>query len=215
MSCQNGKNFFRRLWDNHGQINNVFTGLHYLFLSIAILVGGVWVLYSFSALHSASNAEAQLEKTKEELKQIQQQIKDNNSSSISIETTPLKSNMGIIINVTVKNNGKSPVSFDTSKTTVSVYKVEIDGENIKQTAKFEPRVYTTIDKSFKSNETKILPKVHVLIGAEKTLSYVVGIDSPGLYYITFRSVADKNFDKTGIDTEKSLEWFASTYVEIE
>ena len=208
--------FIKKWWDNHDKSNNFLAGIHYVVISLAIIVGGVWALYTFNALQMASNAELQLNKANEELKQIKEQIKGTDSSSIAINVTPLKTQLGMIINVTIKNNGKRPLSFDTSKGAVTVYKVKADGDKVEQSQSLMPNLYTALrdKKNDPESKSKSLSKAHVLIGAEKNLSYIVGLKKSGVYYITFKSIPDTNFDDEGLKNNKPVEWFASMYVEI-
>lgn len=208
--------FIKKWWDNHDKSNNFLSGIHYVVISLAIIIGGVWALYTFNALQMASNAELQLNKANEELKQIKEQIKGTDSSSIAIDIIPLKTQLGMIINITIKNNGKRPLSFDTSKGAITVYKVNADGDKVEQSASFTPILYTALrDKeNDPASKSKSLSKTHVLIGAEKTLSYIVGLKKTGVYYITFRSIPDDNFDGEDLKNNKPVEWFASAYVEI-
>ncbi|WP_225759711.1 hypothetical protein [Leclercia sp. Marseille-Q4284] len=208
--------FIKKWWDNHDKSNNFLSGIHYVVISVAIIIGGVWALYTFNALQMASNAELQLNKANEELKQIKEQIKGTDSSSIAINVTPLKTQLGMIVNVTIKNNGKRPLSFDTSKGAVIIYKVSANGDKVEQSESFMPNLYTVLrDKEGDpESKSKSLSKTHVLIGAEKTLSYIVGLKKTGVYYITFRSTPDDNFDGEDLKNNKPVEWFASTYVEI-
>lgn len=208
--------FLKKWWDNHDKSNNFLSGIHYIVISLAIIIGGAWALYTFKALQMASNAELQLKKANEELKQIKEQIKGTDSSSIAINVTQLKTQLGMIINVTIKNNGKRPLSFETSKGALTVYKVSANGDKVEQSQSFTPNLYTILrDKeSAPTSKSKSLPKTHVLIGAEKTLSYIVGLNKPGVYYITFRSTPDDNFDGDDLKNHKPVEWFASSYIEI-
>ena len=208
--------FIKKWWDNHDKSNNFLSGIHYVVISLAIIIGGVWALYTFNALQMASNAELQLNKANEELKQIKEQIKGTDSSSIAINVIPLKTQLGMIVNVTIKNNGKRPLSFDTSKGAVIIYKVSANGDKVEQSESFMPNLYTVLrDKEGDpESKSKSLSKTHVLIGAEKTLSYIVGLKKTGVYYITFRSTPDDNFDGEELKNNKPVEWFASTYVEI-
>ena len=91
-----------------------------------------------------------------------------------------------------------------------------NADTVKQSQSFTPNLYTVLrDKeNAPKSKSKSLPKTHVLIGAEKTLSYIVGLDKPGVYYITFRSTPDDNFDGNNLKNKKPIEWFASSYVEI-
>lgn len=214
MCCEKIRSFIGKWWKNHAQANDFFSGIHYLALTLAIIIGGIWGAYTFNALSMASNAEVQLKKANEELKQIQEQIKGSDSSSISINAIPMETQMGMIINVTIKNNGKRPISFNTADSAIFVYKISVDGSKVSQEQKLEPKIYTHITDGMNGEKNRILPKVHVLIGAEKTLSYAVGLKSKGLYYITFRSTPDENFKEGDIKNNLPLEWFASTYVEI-
>ncbi|EFD8964525.1 hypothetical protein AB4036_003242 [Escherichia coli] len=208
--------FIKKWWDNHDKSNNFLSGIHYIVISLAIIIGGAWSLYTFDALQMAKNAEIQLKKANEDLKQIKEQIKGTDSSSIAINVIPLKTQLGMIINVTIKNNGKRPLSFDTSKGALTVYKVSANGDKVEQSQSFTPNLYTSLrdKKHYPESKSKSLSKTHVLIGAEKTLSYIVGLNKPGVYYITFRSIPDDNFDTEELKNKKPVEWFASSYVEI-
>lgn len=215
--------FFKLWWQNHDVSNNFLSGIHYLIISLAIIIGGVWSIYTFNVLEMASNAklqaqnaEIQLTKAQEELKQIKEQIKGTDSSSITISAVPLRTQLGMIISITIKNNGKRPLSFDTSEGTVSIYKVNATDDKIEQTQKLSPSLYSSIRNPNDQNSSKnrTLARMHVLIGAEKTLSYIVGLKKPGLYYITFKSSPDSNFDGEDLKNGKPVEWFASSYFEI-
>ncbi|WP_235204905.1 hypothetical protein [Pectobacterium brasiliense] len=208
--------FIKKWWDNHDKSNNFLSGIHYIVISLAIIIGGGWALYTFKALKMAGNAEIQLSKANEELKQIKEQIKGTDSSSISINASPLKTQLGMVINITIKNNGKRPLSFDTARGAVTVYKVSAVGDKVEQSQSFTPSLYTTLrDKeNAPESKSKSLSRTHVLIGAEKNLSYIVGLETPGIYYITFRSTPDTNFDDNNLKNVMPVEWFASTYIEI-
>lgn len=215
--------FFKLWWQNHDVSNNFLSGIHYLIISLAIIIGGGWSIYTFNVLEMASNAklqaknaEIQLTKAQQELKQIKEQIKGTDSSSIIINTVPLQTQLGIIINVTIKNNGKRPLSFDTSEGAVSVYKINAKDDSIEQTKKLSPSLYSYVRNPSDTPPTKnkTLRRMHVLIGAEKTLSYIVGLESPGVYYVTFKSSPDSNFDGDDLKNGKPVEWFASSYVEV-
>ncbi|WP_233966227.1 hypothetical protein [Pectobacterium polaris] len=208
--------FIKKWWDNHDKSNNFLSGIHYIVISLAIIIGGGWALYTFKALKMAGNAEIQLSKANEELKQIKEQIKGTDSSSISINASPLKTQLGMVINITIKNNGKRPLSFDTTRGAVTVYKVSAVGDKVEQSQSFTPSLYTILrDKeNAPESKSKSLSRTHVLIGAEKNLSYIVGLETPGVYYITFRSTPDTNFDDNKLKNVMPVEWFASTYIEI-
>lgn len=147
--------FIKKWWDNHDKSNNFLSGIHYVVISLAIIIGGVWALYSFNALQMASNAELQLNKANEELKQIKEQIKGTDSSSIAINVTPLKTQLGMIVNVTIKNNGKRPLSFDTSKGAVIIYKVSANGDKVEQSESFMPNLYTVLRDKESDPESKV------------------------------------------------------------
>lgn len=54
--------FIKKWWDNHDKSNNFLSGIHYIVISLAIIIGGAWALYTFNALQMASNAELQLKR---------------------------------------------------------------------------------------------------------------------------------------------------------
>lgn len=42
--------FIKKWWDNHDKSNNFLSGIHYIVISLAIIIGGAWALYTFNAL---------------------------------------------------------------------------------------------------------------------------------------------------------------------
>ncbi|HEN3250084.1 TPA: hypothetical protein U5D40_002603 [Yersinia enterocolitica] len=197
-------------WDNHEKSNSIFSSIHYLVITLAIIVGAIWSAWTFNALFMAQNAETALRKAQEELKIVKEQLKNTDSSSITISTEKLKEQLGVIINISIKNNGKNPLSFDLKKGAVKIYNVSPVGDKIKSNHELTPEYYASLS----SDSNDVLDKVTVLIGAEKTLSYIVTMNEPGIYYITFTSKPNEEFDAPVIKNEKPLKWFASKFIEI-
>jgi len=190
------------LWTNHERTHNFFAGFHYFIVALGVIIGGCWVLYTFDVLN-------QKEKAENELTEIHNRIKNTESTTIKINTTELKTEIGMIIEVEIKNNGNTKLTFKLDDSSLMIYKIKSLGDQIGAETNYSPKYYASIAKLGTSSENEALTEQIVLINAVKTLSYLVTLKEKGIYYITFS--ADYTENK---DIEKNIRWFASKYVEI-
>lgn len=201
------KELICKWWRNHEASHNFFTGLSSLLTILAIIGGGVWTIYTFDLLDKADRA-------KEELRELQTRINNTESSSIEISTREVNESGSIlIIEVSLKNNGKSKLIYDLSTDALKVYKVAVKGDAILSTKLYKPKFYSKIAVINTGERNGYQEEMIVLNGSTKVLSYAVKVDEPGLYYITFRS-DDKGSVSSLADSEVKAEWFAAKYVEV-
>lgn len=200
--------------------DNWTESVHYLMIAIGIVVTGFWGYHTFEILSQRETAEtnlaktnSDLEKAKLEFKELKDRIDGTISSDISIdiEQVPVsESKPGLIISVTVKNNGTQDIDMIWSKSPLKVYKVAYKGDRIASLDVMEPYLYRSI-KASESERTVFIDNLHLFIGAKKVLSFFTEVESGGLYYITFESQVDSvtkgTLDKTG----KTGVWLSSKY----
>lgn len=196
---------------------------HYLALTIAILVGGGWTVYTFDVLRMKDNAvqdlnkaENDLAKVKLELKDLQEKIDGTDSSYIEIKSHHFDykdSKFGLIINVLVQNTGTNDVDMSWESSPLRIYKVETkDGDKQKITKPLIPLIY---DKIENDKEKTYLSNLYLFVGAKKELSFFAEIDEPGLYYIIFSANTDGSVTKKLNELGKHGVWFSSKYIFIE
>ncbi|EMA2426829.1 MULTISPECIES: hypothetical protein [Vibrio] len=187
--------------------------IHYLLLSIALLLGGVWTLYTFDILHQRDKAAA-------ELKELQDRIKGTNASNIQINPSSFEladGNFGLIVNVNVQNTGTRDVLIDWSDedTPLSVFKVSMKkGDQLYFEKLFRPKIYAPFDPKKKKKEH--YKSLYLLVGAKKELSFYVELPEKGMYYITFNAKTDKKLaQEVKSKSGRTGEWFSSKYINIE
>jgi hypothetical protein len=200
--------------------NNWTESFHFLVIAIAILVSGYWAYHTFEILYQKDTAEANLAKTnsdlskaKLELKELQDKIDGTISSDISINVEQIalgNAKSGLIITVTVKNNGTQDIDMIWDKTPLKVYKVAHKDDLISNVDVMEPYLYRSL-KTNKSEKSIYVKNLHLFVGAKKDLSFFTEVESGHLYYITFNSQVDAitkgHLDKNG----KTGTWLSSKF----
>ncbi|CAH1540052.1 hypothetical protein WMQ67_09835 [Vibrio harveyi] len=205
---------------------------HYLALTIAIVIGGGWTLYTFDVLKMKESAQSdlvkaqgELEKVKLELKDLQDKIDGTDSSYIEIktehfdydkynvETNKIEKRFGLIINVFVQNTGTNDVDMSWSTSPLTVFRVESrDGDQERLYEPLRPGIYDGHDLD--GNKTAV-KNLYLFVGAKKELSFFVELREPGLYYIMFKARTDGSVDKKMKGLGKKGAWFSSKYINIE
>lgn len=193
--------------NNYEGFNNVSSAIQSWVVIIGLIIGAIWSLYSLDIYYD-------VEKAKGELKEIELRIANSESSSISIKTKTFKTlkTSGLIIDVLIKNVGKDKLVYDISGTPIQVSKIMIKGDGIKSTNVLTPKYYSKLSKSVKDGKHKHIKEQVVLVGSEKTLTYIVELEESGQYYITFKSPL------VNIETpkdKKNYQWFAAKYVNVD
>lgn len=201
--------FFKKWWSAHEASNNFFSGLSSLITIVSIIGAAIWALWSFNVLH-------QVDRAKAELVELQDRIRNTDSTSISIETQQIKSVSGshaVIIEVSLSNNGQRALTFDLSPETLTVYQVKVAGDKVGAEIVYHPEMFTKIALMGGKEKNKTLGNLVLLSGAKKVLSYIVDVKQPGMYYITF--IADDNGSVAFTKDEKvDRRWTSTKYIEV-
>lgn len=194
----------RNIWQNHSNFNNIA-------IALCAILTLVWGAYTFDALHQKDKAEA-------EYAELQQKIRNTESTFFNIDATFTKSSNGYYITpvVSIKNSGSEPIFIKLKNDSVSIRAIEVRGDKVKSIKTYTPNIYEDIASN--TNEKNIpIYEWKVPISAERTLNYVAKVESPGMYFITFSATeTDANFnDKYKSVNGKPMIWFASKYVYVE
>lgn len=182
-------------------------------LTVAILVGSIWALYTFDVLHQKDKAVA-------ELKEIRDRIKGTNASNISIsaETFPLdEGRFGILASVLIQNTGTKGIFIDWSseETPLLIYKVRIEnGDSLFFEKLYRPKIYAPFNVEKKKKEH--YKSLYLLVGAKKELSFYAEVEKEGVYYLTFSAQTDHKLEgEIKEESGQTAEWFSSKYIKIE
>lgn len=210
-------------------ISRLFVGLlgkaesiHYLFLTLAIIGGSVWTLYTFDVLRMKDNAvqeltkaENELSKVKLELKDLQDKIDGTDSSYIEIKTHQFgykNGKYGLIVNVLVQNTGTNDVDMTWKNSPLTIFHVETrSGDEQKLTDKLIPQIYDGISET---GEKYVLKNLYLFVGAKKELSFFVELPKPGLYYVLFKTKTNGQVTQKLAKLNKNGVWFSSKYIYI-
>lgn len=215
-----------KIWwnDHHEKSHNIFASIHYLVIAIAIVIGGGWSLYTFDILNKAEKAEV-------EYNELLKSIENTESSTIKIESNIIDYNdgKGLIIEVTLTNNGKEKLYYSLGNTPLTLYQIQSKGTKFAAKSIITPKLYSALSKSKKEGPNTYLTCVALLSKSVKTLSYFIPIEERGLYYATFISKPYID-NKTGENGNQScmlnditlndkvdpddVRWFASKYIDI-
>lgn len=192
---------WKKIYASHDKFNNVVMALCAVF-SI------VWAGYTFDALHQRDKAQA-------DLIEIQNKIKSTESTFFSIDVNQYQSGKTYFINpvVKIKNSGTDAIFVKLNKQSMTVSKIDTMGDKVIAKQVLHPNYYEVISSDKSITNTPIYD-MSVPISAERTLSYLVSVTEPGMYYVTFSSVAMSSDGKVVKKTlnGKNMIWFSSAYV---
>lgn len=190
-----------------------------IIIVLSIICTGAWTIQTFDVLQQKERAAADLE-------ELQERINNTESTNISISTQIVdynsegndKDEKGLIIDITIKNQGKSKISFDLSDYPLKIYTVAASGSKVGSKGVLTPKLYSSLAEVSTYNNVKTngknipISRWISLASSERTLSYFVTLKSNEMYYIVFSSKA-KNIDtvKDECNADK-CNWFVSKYI---
>lgn len=195
------------------KLSEVSTSLQNIAIVASILGSALWVIHTFDILQQKDKAQA-------ELKEIQERIQNTESSNISLSTTVVNylgydkkpNTKGLIVDVKIKNQGKTKLTLDLSNSPLKIYQVEASGSQMGYTKLLEPVNYSKLAKLGSSDQSTKLDRLISLTSSEKTLSYFVTVESDKMYYIVFSSKA-LNIDNLKEECSDTVcNWFVSKYL---
>lgn len=201
--------------------SNWVESLHFFIIAVGIVVSGIWAFYTFDILSQREVAEASLKKTNSdlekarlELKELRDKIDGTISSDITIDIEQHdldSSKKGIIINVTIKNNGTQDIDMTWENTPIKIYKLKHKDDLVASSEVLTPYLYRSLKTN--DNESNIsINNLYLFVGAKKSLSFFVKVEPMTLYYIAFESQVDATTKKNLKQQGKSGVWLTSKYI---
>jgi hypothetical protein len=210
-----------KYWSSESEKHSHYaSALQNIVIVISIICTGAWTIQTFGVLQ-------QKEKASADLKELHKRINNTESTNISIKTQVVNydsvndNKTGLIVEVTIKNQGKSKISFDLKDSPLKIYKVVAEGSKIGSTEVLTPKVYselaqvTTSEASKPKGENIPLDRWISLSSSERTLSYFVTLEKSSMYYIVFSTKALEMDTLKKECEEQSCNWFVSKYVYID
>jgi hypothetical protein len=190
----------------------------------SIIGTGAWAIYTFDALNQREEAELRY-------KDLQNKIRDTESTTINISTnvinySPITKDhqKGLIIEVNIVNKGSKKIEYDLTNNPLKVYKIEAQGDELGYTELLQPTLYSEVAPLGQNNVLSTpLNKWISLTESSRSLSYFVTVEPDSLYYIVFSSPDTmKKEELTVIDSDNEVDktctvideckWFVSKYV---
>lgn len=203
------------------QPSDFSTIFHNIISAFAIIVGGLWVLISFNLLQQVETANRNLDLKEQEITEKQLSIDNTEASIISIDhkiidyqSPNLEGTQGLIIEVKIKNSGKSRLIFNLDEYPLTVYNIEAKDHMIMKKKEIKPIVYSSIGSKGDGEKSRPLSKFISLKSSERVLSYFVTVEKNELYYITFKSQLDSADSAQKICGQEECNWFVSKYIYI-
>ncbi|HKR03142.1 MAG TPA: hypothetical protein VJY62_00795 [Bacteroidia bacterium] len=216
--------FFVKVWRNNEKIKNFI-------VSIAIIAGGIWTVFTFQSLK-------QIERAKFELELLRTEFLGKPSLNIFIDvnrTNPTNKSYyaGLIINVNVENKGTRYISMSTLDTTLVVS--EIKNSSSWGTISVND-IYLDPITMYCKEDSSLTPSgiIEVTPNSTEEVPYYCEVERPGIYFISFNAkiakesmdeldklsyVSDtsalmKEFKKLGLKYENISTWSCQKYIEI-
>jgi hypothetical protein len=209
----------------------------HLMTGLAVLAGGAWALFNFTALNKLTQSRAELANLEldrvNKQKEIESKIYENQKMELEIQALEQKARVGSVINVTVQasqlalpndpslyvsaivqveNKGtiSTRLAYEQGKKPLSVYEVVSFGDV--GTPQFgSPQKYGT---PVATSPGELSPSVNVRAGGFERLHFLFRVKSPGLYLLTFAvSLDQENQDiakKLGFEFKGN--WVAKEYL---
>lgn len=177
-------------------------------LAICAIVTIAWGVFTYGALNQRDLALSQL-------KEINNKIRNTETTFFDIKTNIIKGDGFYYINpiVRVRNSGSDIIYIRLDPDSLSVTRVIAKGDKIIPFESYHPKLYSQVNTSGNAPINNMI----VPIGAERSLGYLISVDTPGMYYVTFTAtemdsngkVVHKEFDGT------PMKWFSSSYIHVD
>ena len=173
---------------NLQQFKDVSAGIQSVVVALAVLIGGVWTLYTFQSLRSADEARAKVA----------------TSMSISISSRQVKGSQskqfGLAFEVLLENTGGQDITVDLTRPplTLTAVSSNSEGKPVPKRSYNASPMYAPGTADFRS-----VPVQGVQVKSKKTISFYVEVDQPGTYFAAF-----------SVPESKGSNWSATKLVEV-
>ena len=195
------------------RFQKIAAGIQSLLVSIALLVGGGWTLYAFTSQLQIENSRAQLAKLKRELSESPRLELDLTVSSLSVSRS--SKHRYFECRLTVKNVGTKSTVMKFSEKSIVLSQVKLLGRGELQWKIAQNLVVPTLGVDGAQSD---LASLVVHPGTKNEATWVIEIDSPGLYVLGVQSERSRSETKEAQDAgipESNVVWGTNRYFLVE
>jgi hypothetical protein len=170
------------------RVKNIATVVQSTLVSLALIIGGLWTLYTFTSLKMESVAEA-------ELQTLKKQLAGTAALNITIEASQVnglrKESFGIAVKVKITNIGQRQLNVDLEGKPVRILEIGKDEEN----KYLVQGIYSQLFYAATSDEGwNNVAAIAVQPQSTKTVSTIVDVDRPGSYIVSFSAPVPKELE---------------------
>jgi hypothetical protein len=171
---------------DYENLKNLASVIQSLVVSIGLILGGIWTLLTFRIFALKDKAEAELQKIKREISQIEQELSQSPVIQISMQAKQKDisqdSNRYIEVDVVVENKGNKAANIKLSDNTpLTIARVEVSSEN-----KVSEQTKNDIPIYYVEENIQTLVKIKLRPGFSESYSFIARVDQPGIYLLTFK-----------------------------
>ena len=152
------------------------SGVQSIVIATAFIVGGAWTFYTFNSQLQVQNAQAQLAKLERELEEEPRVELDLDISAIDSPAidNPAKERRFFVGTLSAKNVGTDATILKLHERPIELFKVSVDRAG--------KEAWTSIRHTeFRWDDERILNGLVLQVGAVNKVSFIITVDSPGLY----------------------------------
>jgi len=198
------------VFKDHDRFSKLWAGAQSFVVSVAVLAGGGWTLYTFISLNLIGKAKADLEKSRIETRDLLRRQPVLSMAITSVQETLGSGGYDLAITVLIENKGSLNTQITWTKATPLVIASFRQGEQ----GHLVPGT-VTVAKPLALVETS--PSSYlILAGGLLRLPFLVHLTHAGLYYLQFQtevSLTDvTDVEKLGTPSGHPLVWSDSSFV---
>ena len=195
---------------NHEKFNKITSGIQALVLSVAVIVGGIWTLYTFGSLK-------QIDKAKTELEQMRRSLRERGILNITLQPSQFRdsksSRLYVLVKVSIQNTGNRTEVIDWKKSGLYATRVDMDGKRqLEFGAVYEADYLTPLGA---------IPSSSILPGQTRTLPFLIPAKEAGIYHLLFSASVSAAEEPVHMKEHLSARiagqefvWQASTYFNV-
>ena len=195
--------------ENFESLNNLTSSINNMSVTLAVLIGGIWTLYTFYKTQ-------QTNKAKSEIQLLELKLKVQPAVSISISTSQVASiNEQKIfeVEVVLSNSGSKDAIIHFYEEPLKMATIFKDADEAMQLANIKSIKY----KNINIDGPKYLRLRH---GIDWKFKYLVKINNPGIYYLQYRVPVNNEGNERVTDQYeidrimKDAHWFGEHYFSV-
>lgn len=196
---------------DHDKFNKIASGIQALVVAIAVVIGGIWTLYTFASLN-------QIEKASADLEQSRRDLRERGILDIKLEPKQISNVKDrfryITIDVTLHNTGNRTEIINWDKSGIAATQVNVNAAG--------QVVFGMTSKAKYVIPGQDIPSSSILPGQIRKMPFLITVKNPGIFYLVFHAavspleekIHEKEHRSAGIQGLEFL-WQSATYFSVE